>query len=395
MNYEIFKPSQLIRINSKKGLRVVCNENTVTHCHHYNARLQNTIESEKSIDGKKILREVAEQVYLQQMIVLLKENNLSLENSFKAINDLYSTMGYGNLFFDRINENIVYSSSSHFVNGWQCGSLKREGKVCTVPEGYIAAALFAVTGIHYKVTEQSCMNEGKQFCYFEIEKDSRKKIETLKLNKVKFLNVTETSAFSNIDKQTIIDAVVSLPIYGNEEGVIPMFNVYLANTPQTFYNLVTKRYLQEMNKLGRNTVARLSLIRDAEFCAMNTFSGILNSDEWDCIIKPMIKVKSDSVFALIAVANALGWGKICVKEHSSSEELNLVVANGYEAFGYMQLETEIAKVGQCFMMSGISCGLMSLIYQKGNFIDRLGTYQANEVTCLCSRDHYCEFYTKI
>lgn len=393
MGYNFLRPIDLIKINKEKGLRVICKENTVIHCHHYNARLQNTIESENSINGSNILREAAEQVYLHQIKVHLKDRNYSPEDSYKAIADLYSTMGYGNLFFEKTSENLVYSSSSHFVSGWQCGSLKREGKVCTIPEGFIAAALFAVTGVDYQVTEHSCMNEGKQYCYFSIAKDSTKKIPKLELNEIEMPIFHETDAPSNINKQEIIDAVATLPIYGNEEGLIPMFNVYLANTPQTFYNLVSIRYLEEMSAIGRGRIAKLSLARDAEFCAMNTFSGILNSDEWAALINPMVKEKSDSVFGLIAVANALGWGRIFVKEHIPGESLDLVVSNGYEAFGYLQLQKTAAKLGQCFMMSGISSGLMSLIYQKGNFSDRLGIYQTNEKLCLCCKDNHCEFHT--
>lgn len=394
MNYLLLRPTSLIKINKEKGLRIICKENTVIHCHHYNARLQNTLESESAINGSNILRETAEQVYLRQIQSLLKTKNYSQEDSYQAISDLYSTMGYGNLFFDKIDENIVYSSSSHFVSGWECGSLKRDGKVCTVPEGYIAAALYAVTGTGHKVNEHSCMNEGKQYCYFSISKAPEKIIKLLEFNEVETLVLDEVDAISNIRKQEIVDAVETLPIYGNEDGLIPMFNVYLANTPQTFYNLVCIRYLEEMSKIGRELVAKLNLIRDAEFCAMNTFSGILNSDEWMAIIQPMIKNKSDNVFGLIAVANALGWGKIFIKEHTSGESLKLIVSNGYEAFGYWQLKKETAEHGQCFMMSGISSGLMSLIYLKGNFSDRLGTYQTIETNCVCSKDDHCEFHTK-
>lgn len=393
MSYHLLLPTSLIKIDKEKGLRVICKENTVIHCHHYNARLQNTLETESAINGRNILREVAEQVYLLQIQNLLKSKNYSQEDSYKAISDLYSTMGYGNLFFDKISENIVYSSSSHFVSGWECGTLKREGKVCTVPEGYIAAAVFAVTGTGHIVSEYSCMNEGKQYCYFSITKDPEKIIKKLEFNEVEMHILDETDAASNIKKQEIIDAVVTLPIYGNEDGLIPMFNVYLANTPQTFYNLVSIRYLDEMSKIGRELVAKLNLIRDAEFCAMNTFSGILNSDEWLTIVRPMIKNKSDNVFGLIAVANALGWGKIFVTDHTSPESLKLIISNGYEAFGYLQLKNNIAKLGQCFMMSGISSGIMSLIYLKGNFSDRLGAYQTSETKCICSKEHHCELQT--
>ncbi|MFZ3231504.1 MAG: hypothetical protein WA160_14955 [Pseudobdellovibrio sp.] len=393
MSYNLLKPTDLIKINKEKGLRVICNENTVIHCHHYNARLQNTIESETSISGKEIIREVAEQVYLQQILILLKGKNYSISDSYKAIADLYSTMGYGNILFDKLEENIIYSNSSHFVSGWQCGSLRQDGMVCTIPEGFIAAALFAVTGDGYQVNEESCMNEEKQFCNFKIKKDLTKTIKPIQLKIIEIPLINDTDAASNINKQGVIDAVVTLPIYGNDYGLIPMFNVYLANTPQTFYNLVCLKYLEAMSNIGRDSIARLSLIRDAEFCAMNTFSGIMNSDEWLLLIKPMIKEKRDNVFGLIAVANALGWGRIFIKEHSSGDFLKLSVGNGYEAYGYQQLMNKISKVGECLMMTGICSGTLSLIYQKGNFEERVGSFQTNEVMCLSKKDHHCEFHT--
>ncbi|MDO9181426.1 MAG: hypothetical protein Q7U04_03415, partial [Bacteriovorax sp.] len=268
-----------------------------------------------------------------------------------------------------------------------------EGKVCTIPEGFIAAALFAVTGETYQVVEDSCMNEEKQYCRFIISKNSKNIIKPLLLNSVEMQSLDDLDADSNINKQAIVDAVVTLPIFGNEDGLIPMFNVYLANTPQTFYNLVCSRYLEEMTKVDRGTVAKLSLMRDAEFCAMNTFSGILNSDEWQALIKPMVKVQSDNVFGLIAVANALGWGRIFIREHIQGLILNLRVLNGYESFGYLELNTGAAKEAKCFMMAGISSGVMALIYQKGNFDERLGSFHTNETSCMCREDHHCEFQT--
>lgn len=394
MAYHLLKPTDLIKINKEKGLRVICHENTVIHCHHYNARLQNTIESEKEINGKKIIREAAEVAFFFQIKNLLNENQFSKEDSFLAISDLYSTMGYGNLFFDKIAEGLVYSTSSHYVSGWQCGSVKRDGPVCTVVEGYIAAALLAVTGIGHDVSEHTCMNSGEKQCHFVITKNSAKQIPLLDLKKVEVSLIRENDTKSNINKQAIIDAVTTLPVYGNDLGLVPVFNVYLANTPQSFYNLICLNYLQEMDHIGRGNVAKMCLVKDAEFCAMNTFSGIKNSDEWMALIQPMVKNKADDIFGLLAVANALGWGRICVREHTPGESLSLIESNGYEAFGYLQLKNEIAKEGQCFMLAGIASGLMSLIYENGNFSDRVGLYLTTEKNCLCRHDHHCEFVTK-
>lgn len=395
MELSILKSNEIIKINKEKGLRVICGENTVIHCHHYNARIQNTIEGETSINGKSIIRGAAEQIFQYQIKNLFQEYKFSRGEGFQALRDLYSIMGYGDLSFDKFDENFVYSTSSHYVSGWQCGSVRRTGKVCTMTEGYISAALLQLTGDGYDVEETECMNEGCKQCQFTIKKSASKKITELNLERLSELKFEALDIKSNINKQQIIDTVITLPIYGNELGLIPMFNVYLANTPQTFYSLISINYLDAMAKNGKGHIAEKSLINDAEFCAMNTFSGILDSDEWASLIAPMVKEQRDKVFGLLAIANAMGWGKIFVKEHPSSDSLVLASSNGYEGYGFLQLRKNKAQKGQCFMLSGVAAGLMSLIYQKGNFSDRLGIYQTSESRCMCWNDDYCEFPTHI
>ena len=59
-----------------------------------------------------------------------------------------------------------------------------------------------------------------------------------------------TAIPSNIDEQKIIDALVAMPIHGNDDGLIPNFNVYLANLPADFYNLVSLRFVDPPAKGG-------------------------------------------------------------------------------------------------------------------------------------------------
>jgi len=177
---------------------------------------------------------------------------------------------------------------------------------------------------------------------------------------------------------------------GNNEGLIPAFNVYLANMPQDVYCLIYIGFLEEMNQLGLGYLANNLLIEDAEHCALNIFNGVLHSDEWNALVAPMVKEDRDIIFGLVAVANAFGWGEIHVQEHSSRKMLILVSNNGYEACGYMQLRDLMDKP-RCHMLPGVTAGLAELVYEKGEIDERAGIYTVKETECLCCQDQQCRF----
>ena len=167
----IFKLTDVQNIANKR-LRHFFEHNLIFHCHHYNSRLQKTIEENKNINGKKIIKEST-----------LKVFNSLLQNTFKKyhsddknhlICDLYRFLGFGNVNLDQIDQGIVTSDSSHFVEGWQCGSLSRSGQVCTFTEGFLIAATKFLTGQDYEVVETRCMNDGHKKCHFKITPASHK-----------------------------------------------------------------------------------------------------------------------------------------------------------------------------------------------------------------------------
>jgi hypothetical protein len=196
-----------------------------------------------------------------------------------------------------------------------------------------------------------------------------------------------------VDEATIINALVSMPIHGDpdEAGLIPAFGVYLANMPADFYNLVCHTFVQRMSAQGKLQTARELLIADAESCAMNTFRGIMNSPEWEGLIAPMVKQRSDKLFGLSAVSNALGWGNWHVAEHTPGESLELVSLNGYEALGYRELFGEGAGEPMCFMLAGVSAGIMELLYSYGSVEERFGTFLGDEQECICTGNTHCSF----
>ncbi|MDA8792358.1 hypothetical protein N9N67_03885 [Bacteriovoracaceae bacterium] len=381
--------------DESQGLKIIGKKNTVIHCHHYNSRLQRTIEGNTKINGKKIFTKCAAISFYELIENLKEEKNCT--NDLQIITDLYSFIGFGTINLSFFDQNKINCGNSHFVEGWKCGSIKTEGPVCRLTEGYLEGAIKSVTGRNVSIKETKCMNQGHHQCEFEIENLEQPKYN-FQLEKFKDFSFKQNSlspeATSNIDKKAIVNAVMNMPIEGNNEGLIPAFNVYLAHMPQDFYNLVSIEFVNEMSKIGLAEIAQEMLIEDAENCALNTFGGIWDSEEWAGLIAPMIKEEKDTIFGLVAVANALGWGKINILEHTSFETLTLESSNGYEAHGYIE-HSGHSVTPQCFMLQGITAGLMELVYEKGDLEDRSGKYQSEEITCLTKKDKSCLFTAKI
>ncbi len=163
----------------------------------------------------------------------------------------------------------ISTPASHFVEGWNAGFAGRTDPVCTMTEGYLAGAHHAVTGETVAYKETACMMGGAERCVFERQHGPREPIAKVVRTPVE-LTAKAASVFpkpKHIDGDKIVSALVDMPIHGNDEGLIPAFGVYLANTPADFYNLVCIRFVEEMSLKGLGRNAQRLLISDAETCA--------------------------------------------------------------------------------------------------------------------------------
>lgn len=375
--------------------RLIGKKEVVIHCHHYNARLQNIIEGTHQIEGKAIILSAAEEVfsdYIQDFIE--KEDNL--ETKWQVAAQLYAHLGYGSLNYDRIDDNIITANSSHYVEGWQTGFQNSNSSVCTFTEGYLQGVIHGITGETVNVTETSCINVGDDCCRFAIDRSRINPIAFSKKKEIKFdsLYASDRQNESNIDEQKIIDALVEMPFVGNEQGLIPAFNVYLANTPADFYNLICIRFLEAMQQANLYSTAKELLLFAGEVCALNTLRGILISPEWFELIAPMIEEEADCLYGLIAVTNALGWGNWHILEYEPEETLKLEAINGYEALGYLEYKGQ-SQTAQCLMLTGVSAGIMELIHSEGTVEERVGTYTSEETSCMCCGQYSCVFEVEI
>lgn len=393
------KPTERFKLSFDKSnyRRMISGKEVIVHCHHYNSRIQRTIEGSKQIDGRHLMVSASETVFSEMCANSFLPGD-SQEDKWKSAAALYAHLGFGSLDLGRVEQGIVQAGSSHFAEGWMAGLGSCETPVCSFTVGFLQGAYHAIHGESVYVTETECMVCGAEQCLFGL---NTSRTGQHFLNQKSFQPSSsaasqediKTITSPNVDQAKIIDALVEMPIYGGQDGLIPAFGVYLANMPADFYNLLCIQYIEEMQKVKLQEVAKKLLISDAESCGMNTFRGIMNSAEWDGLIAPMIKEKQDNLYGILAVSNGLGWGNWQVVAHEPARSLELVSRNGYEALGYRTYRPK-AESPQCFMLTGVAAGIMALVYGEGQFKERFGTYKATEERCICQGDPDCTFSAK-
>lgn len=370
-----------LHFDQATGRRRVLDAETIVHCHHYNARLQRTIESASAVDGKAIVVSTAEGVFAELLGRAFRSIDGAGDRRALAT-ALYSTLGYGALADESLAEPTVVATHSHFVEGWGAGFPERRSPVCSFTEGYLQAALSLVEGTPVGVREVECMAAGAKVCRFAVTRDRTSPLAT-------FPRVAPCACppslaggmrSPTVDEEAIVAAVAKMPLVGNAQGLVPAFNVYLASVPADFYNLVSLRFVEEMAQKGLGRPAQAQLQHDAETCGINTFGGVISSPEWDALVGPMLREEQDALFGVVAVSNALGWGRWQIVSHEPAESLTLATANGYEASGQLAYRGRSAAPS-CWMLTGVAAGLMALIYGAGSVRERFGQFHALEAGC--------------
>lgn len=375
--------------------RIIAQKEVIIHCHHYNARLQNMIEGTRQINGKEIILSATEEVFSEYIRNTFSPED-RLEDKWEIAAQLYAHLGYGTLDLSLLDEGIITSSNSHFVEGWNAGFKEVNRPVCTFTEGYLQGVVHGITGETVYVHEEACRKAGAERCRFKVDKNrstpltfSPKCLSTFK-PKTKSNGLEST----NIEHHKIINALVDMPFYGNSQGLIPKFNVYLANIPADLYNLICIRFIEEMKSQNLLSTAQKLLFFAGESCAVNTLRGIIISREWYELVLPMVKEESDTLYGLVAITNGLGWGNWHILNYEPGETLEMESLNGYEALGYLQYRGETHKP-QCYMLTGVAAGIMELLHGEGTVEERIGTYYSEETTCICCREESCKFSVEV
>src|SRR5499427_3894194 len=83
--------------------RVIAGKEVIIHCHHYNSRLQNTIEGAAKIDGKQVIKSSAQASFAAFLSRAIKPSDSQAER-YAVATALYGYLGFGQLDLSNIDK---------------------------------------------------------------------------------------------------------------------------------------------------------------------------------------------------------------------------------------------------------------------------------------------------
>ncbi len=194
-----------------------------------------------------------------------------------------------------------------------------------------------------------------------------------------------------IDRKRIIEAMSQIEVAGNEQGMIPAFNVFVTQLPASLWNNFAERLSRQVSP-ELHEAAEALLVNAAHECGYHTGYGIITSEEWKAVVGPMIeKVPEDILHGAFAVFTAWGWAKAEIIELVPNERM---IVRAYDYY-----ESDVVNYGKsskpsAYMIRGVSAAFMDLAY--GGEYDPTGqrglrTFQCRQTRGIECGDEYGEF----
>lgn len=398
--------------DAARNLTRCAGEPLVFHCHHYNTFLQRTITDASEVP-RTLLQDAASAVVRAQLLSWLWEHRAANPRHRLALAESFHRLqGFGALDLSRCEAwgGRASVQHSHYGDGFLGKFGPQTEPVCYFSAGAIAAALevaYARPAGSYLVTEQECVACGAPACRFVVTpRDPEPGYTSPGIGVLSEAPPPPRHAVTPIDEEAIIRAVGGLPLEGNEEGSIPAFGVYLTRHYTNYLNLISyefERLLQASRGAIGAEVAATMLTEAGHVCIFNTAGGIMCSPEWYGLVVPAIKSREDWMHGIVAVFNALGFGRWQVQELQPGERLVLRIYDGYESNGYLA-QYGTSEAPKCYLATGGAAGLMNLLYH-GDITQRPAlsdtyyrelfrsprSFEAAETQCRAKGDPYCEF----
>ncbi len=194
-----------------------------------------------------------------------------------------------------------------------------------------------------------------------------------------------------IDRKKIIDDLSKIEVMGNDEGLIPAFGVYITQLPTRFWNSFADRLIRQAGPDLQESAEGL-LVNAAHECGYHTGYGIITSDEWNSVVKPMVKkVPEDILYGAYAVFTAWGWAKADIIEIVPNERM---VVRAYDYYESDVVSGGISDRPSAYMLRGVSAAFMDLAY--GGEYDPTGksglyTFKCTQTQGIECGDDYGEF----
>jgi hypothetical protein len=383
-----------VHLDLDHGLAEIGGEPHVFHCHHYNCFLQKAVLDHASlVDAPALLTRPAVEVVHAQL--------RRLGADCATAEALFAQLGFGRVDLGALTSagGRATVTGSHYGLGWLSKFGRSAKPVCHFNAGYVEAAARHLFRAEFTARETACLAAGDQRCEYELRRGGEPVAPTLGMGTVPDFPARPAAATAtSVNEAAIIQACAGLPLSGDVEGNVHAFGVSLTRHYANYYNQLSFRFDAAMERAAGPAAAeaaRLMLIEAGRVCAFHTFGGIMESAEWEALIKPQCQTREDWVYGMVSVVNALGWGRWSVARLDAGQALELVVDGSYESNGYLAAYG-VGTLPRCYLVTGGAAGLMNLIYNADitqrpdltpafyeKTFQSAGIFVSREVECRC------------
>jgi hypothetical protein len=193
-----------------------------------------------------------------------------------------------------------------------------------------------------------------------------------------------------INRAKAIEDLSKIEVQGNNEGLIPGFGVLVQQLPANLWSSFSAKIIQAAGPdLYDDAVGLLE--NAAAECGYHTGWGIINSNEFNAVIGPMISESTkleDILDGAYAVFTAWGWANAEIVELVPGERMVIRAYDYYEQEGARGFTPEKPFA---YMIRGVSRAFMDLAYGNSVYPNGFGKFKCDQTKAIELGDEYGEF----
>jgi hypothetical protein len=184
-------------------------------------------------------------------------------------------------------------------------------------------------------------------------------------------------------RDTVVKSLAKLTVQGDENGLIPEYDVLVNLLPVNLLNTFSERMMAAA-PAEKKAIVEDGLVRAAYECGYHTGCGIITSDIFNDVVLPMVtEGEKDILRGAYAAFTAWGWAKSGIVQLKEGEKM-VIRANDY-------YEAESQGEGlRAYMIRGLSQAFFELTYSDP-YPDGMDTFVCQQTKGIELGDPYGEF----
>lgn len=184
-------------------------------------------------------------------------------------------------------------------------------------------------------------------------------------------------------RDTVVKSLAKINIQGDENGLIPEYDVLVNLLPASLLNTFSERIMAAAPPDKKSTVAD-GLVRAAYECGYHTGCGIITSDVFNDVVLPMVtEGEKDILRGAFAAFTAWGWAKSGIVQLKEGERM-VIRANDY-------YEADSGGEGlRAYMLRGLCQAFFDLTYADP-YPDGMDTFVCHQTKGIEVGDPHGEF----